>query len=874
MEGASDVISPDFRVDDDLRLYAKWIGNSYGILNLGGGELAFWPSFTYASQIYSSDLPEPTRNGYVFDGWYFDSDYSEPVDEKFIIDEGMTLYAKWNVAEGEEPGEEVEDVLFTYEINNGEVTITGLVDSAPEYIEELSIPGTLEGLPVVAVKSLSRNSHSFGKVTFPNSIEAIGSDLFSGMTSLRDVELPASLTVIPNGMFFGCSSLTSIDIPQTVESIGNSAFSSTGLVEVSLPKSVTRIGTSVFSGCMNLVSVNSFGGLAYMESYMFRGCESLELVIPPQIMLCNTDSLKGVKSVVVESREEIPDHIFSSSAVSSVVIEDGVEIIGTYAFQDNESLVSVTLPDTVREIQSNAFDDCINLQSINFPEDLEIIGVNAFANTNLKRANFKANLKTISNSAFFTCNNLSEVTFSGEKLVAISAYAFRECTSLTSIDLPEGLVNIHLGAFQSSALSEITLPESLNVIGSNAFSDCKNLASLVIPRNAIQVGDEIISGCSSLSEVVVHWEETPDWWGLHWDDGFTGTLTKNTEPSEWNEDPATWYSYERTSNGIKILGASEELSEFQKVFHVPNAIDGHPVVEIADEAFIRKDLIEVTLPQTIKIIGGSAFSNNEECKIKVLTDDLVSVGVNAFNYVGKVILEGNTIKEKLFKDTEITDVYVNVSAVPDYAFDGCYDLVSVAFGPSVRSVGKYLFDDSEYLESIIVEDGMEQVGDYAFKINSPYKACTIVLPDSIKSMGQGVFAGLWINSIRLPSSMTRIENRTFEDVALPEDFAIPDGIVEIGDWAFDSCSFHYEGVILTLPDSLETIEADAFYNAACINVLNIPASVTNVGRTALDIAASDTFTPVINLPFKENEKPAGWDDQFVMNRYITLNYAE
>lgn len=248
--------------------------------------------------------------------------------------------------------------------------------------------------------------------------------------------------------------------------------------------------------------------------------------------------------------------------------------------------------------------------------------------------------------------------------------------------------------------------------------------------------------------------------------------------------------------------------------------------------------------------------------------------MNAFNYVGKVILEGNTIKEKLFKDTEITDVYVNVSAVPDYAFDECYDLVSVAFGPSVRSVGKYLFDDSEYLESIIVEDGMEQVGDYAFKINSPYKACTIVLPDSIKSMGQGVFAGLWINSIRLPSSMTRIENRTFEDVALPEDFAIPDGIVEIGDWAFDSCSFHYEGVILTLPDSLETIEADAFYNAACINVLNIPASVTNVGRTALDIAASDTFTPVINLPFKENEKPAGWDDQFVMNRYITLNYAE
>ncbi len=37
LEGASDVISPDFRVDDDLTLYAKWIGNSYGILNLGGG---------------------------------------------------------------------------------------------------------------------------------------------------------------------------------------------------------------------------------------------------------------------------------------------------------------------------------------------------------------------------------------------------------------------------------------------------------------------------------------------------------------------------------------------------------------------------------------------------------------------------------------------------------------------------------------------------------------------------------------------------------------------------------------------------------------------------------------------------------------------
>ena len=119
---------------------------------------------------------------------------------------------------------------------------------------------------------------------------------------------------------------------------------------------------------------------------------------------------------------------------SAVVIPEGVEIIGTSAFNAQEELVTVVLPSSLKVINSNAF--CVNkkLTTIKLPENLMKIGPGAFSGT-----------------------------------------------GLTSIDLPEGLLVIEGAAFADTPLTTVTLPKSLKVLNEYAFAGCNNLAEINIP---------------------------------------------------------------------------------------------------------------------------------------------------------------------------------------------------------------------------------------------------------------------------------------------------------------------------------------------------------------------------------------------------------
>lgn len=144
----------------------------------------------------------------------------------------------------------------------------------------------------------------------------------------------------------------------------------------------------------------------------------------------------GVFTISGEGRTDEPWSANSTpwyehlSSIKSVVVEDGVTILGGSLFQGATNLTSITLPGSVNTIRASVFRDCTALTSIVLPEGLETIGAYVFTNcTNLKSVSLPNSLKTIGATAQFS--------------------AFYGCTSLTSITIPANVTFISYGTFQN-----------------------------------------------------------------------------------------------------------------------------------------------------------------------------------------------------------------------------------------------------------------------------------------------------------------------------------------------------------------------------------------------------------------------------------------
>lgn len=132
-----------------------------------------------------------------------------------------------------------------------------------------------------------------------------------------------------------------------------------------------------------------------------------------------------------------------------IAIPDGVERIGNWWFWGS-GVESITIPASVKEIGIEAFYNCENLRKVTFAEGsgLKKIKAGSFCKTEIERMFIPRGVEEIQENAFLECKNLKEVVFEKEStLKTIGKEAFRNCSSLAEICLPEGLEKIYLHAF-------------------------------------------------------------------------------------------------------------------------------------------------------------------------------------------------------------------------------------------------------------------------------------------------------------------------------------------------------------------------------------------------------------------------------------------
>ena len=163
-----------------------------------------------------------------------------------------------------------------------------------------------------------------------------------------------------------------------------------------------------------------------------------------------------------------------NTAITSVVIPQGVTTINRSAFSYADRLASVTIPEGVTEIGKEAFGGTAALTTITLPQSLTTLGDGAFAESGLRSITLPASLTSIGDMMFFSSWSLTAITLPAS-IRYISVSAFVGCSSLATITIPASVERIEFGTG----------------IGRSAFSGCSglNLASQAALRRVGYTGD-------------------------------------------------------------------------------------------------------------------------------------------------------------------------------------------------------------------------------------------------------------------------------------------------------------------------------------------------------------------------------------------------
>ncbi|MBP0972879.1 MAG: leucine-rich repeat protein [Oscillospiraceae bacterium] len=302
-----------------------------------------------------------------------------------------------------------------------------------------------------------------------------------------------------------------------------------------------------------------------------------------------------------------------------------------------------------------------------------------------------------------------------------------EKPQIKSIVIENGVTSIGLRAAFSgcTALTSVTIPDSVTSIGDNVFPGCTALQSITIPDSVTTIGEGLFRFCSSLTSVTL-----PD--GL-------------------------------TSLGEEAFRGCEALESVA----IPSGMTSIPKKAFCD----CEKLTSVTFPESVTSIGESAFFSCDALTSFTIPDSVTSIGYDAFSSC--YALESVTIP-------------ASVTTMGDAVFSDCRALTSVTIPDSVTSLGGGQFIACDVLQSVTLPAGLTSIGNNMFEFCS--KLESVKIPDSVTSIGNRAFADCKaLTSLTIPEGVESIGTETFVGCNGLESVTVPASVASISDRGFLTC---------------------------------------------------------------------------------------
>ena len=300
---------------------------------------------------------------------------------------------------------------------------------------------------------------------------------------------------------FRLSKVERVALPDTVTKIGEKAFAScTYLTSITIPDSVTSIGSQAFYYCSSLADLTMSKNVTFIGSYAFYACNSIEsFTIPSGVTRINNDTFgycTGLKSLTMSDNVTYigEQAFYRCNALPSIRLSSNVQTIDISAFEKCISLKSLSIPRTCKTFRAKAMMDCRSLESVYFanetPAGFELLPIENY---------------TIGSSAFEGCTALTDVSMP-DTIKTIGSRAFFGCSSLGEFDLPGSVTEIGADTFNGcESLTAVRQNKSgdltVKTVGDYAFRSCTALRDIRFTDSLTDIGDAAFRGCSSLSSL-------------------------------------------------------------------------------------------------------------------------------------------------------------------------------------------------------------------------------------------------------------------------------------------------------------------------------------------------------------------------------------
>lgn len=286
--------------------------------------------------------------------------------------------------------------------------------------------------------------------------------------------------------------------------------------------------------------------------------------------------------------------------------------IAYQAFYKCSGLTSVTIPESVKSIDDWAFYECSGLTSITIPDGVTTIG----------------------DRVFYTCSALTSVTV-GNSVTSIGEMAFRDCSNIQKVivkdiaawcgisfanDRANPLYYSHrIFSDEETEITELVIPDGVEIIKSNTFEGCGNLTSITIGENVMVIGSSAFSGCSGLISVSIPKSVTSI--------GSDAFRSCTGLKAVYITDLATWYNISFFSNPLQYAHHLYLNGEEITTLTVPEN-----VTNIGNYTFSGcHGLTSVTIPEGVKSIGNYAFSDCSGLTTVTIPSSMMNIGTSAFN---------------------------------------------------------------------------------------------------------------------------------------------------------------------------------------------------------------------------------------------------